>query len=357
MAFRIMLQICLFYLSHLAVVRTGSIRPSNVSRNLTLPGHLSLVDPDMPGVGKTSIANNTSLLADQPVISFVEGTARLPRKACLMVALEALVQLSFKDMSESVTQGSFLSNDFPEVLIKIRSFDSPGPEVSMPTSLAIICVMRLITEMMHWGNYRNSSVIPLWKRGREFLPLGQVSFFARGDTIQKPPRISFLQKSGLANFSRIDVGSNTVSAGTTDDDDKLLVFAEFFGGSLTIADVFYNIYEFIAYIARFPTTDAMASFEIRSADTNAQLSYKLIDPPDPPPRPRYAFQYGWAARSLQTLPKHMFEQSKFNEIKFLSGWDKTLFAKGQLTKNNAYKRRAWIFKDRALQIASENQEI
>lgn len=266
-----MLQTCLIYLFHLTVVTTGSIRSSNLARNLTLHDHLSLVDPDMSGAGKAPIANNNSLLTNQPVISFSEGTAKLPRTACLMVALETLVQLSFEDMSESYTHGIFMSDDFPEVLIEITSFESTGPHLSMPTSLVIICVMRLITEMMHLGNYRNSSVIPYWKRGRDFLPLGIVAFWAReGDTIQKPPRKTFLQKPGLTNFSTIDLRSNRTSAGTIDnDDDKLLVFAEFFGGPLTILDVFYNIYESIAYIAQFPTTDAMAPFEIRSAERPA----------------------------------------------------------------------------------------
>ena len=309
---------------------------------MTLPGHLTLVDPNMPGAGISSIADNTSLLADPPVISFAEGSARLPGKACLMVALEALVQLSFKDMSEPYTQGIFISDDYPEVLIRITSFQSPGRETSQPTSLAIVCLIKLITGMMYGSKYRNSSVISYWKSGRGFLPLSQVAFFGRkGATIQDAPaltqtRANLLQTPSLTNLTKIDFGSNIASAGTNDDDDeKLVVFAEFLGGTLPIDDVFFNIYESITYIAQFPTTDAMAPFEVRSADTNAQLSYKLIDPPDLPPRPTFVFQWGWAARSLQKLPKYMFEQRKFNEIKFISGWDKTLFGVGQLTKYNA----------------------
>lgn len=337
-----MLQIYLFHFFHLVFVSTGSIHSSNLPQNMTLPVHLTLVDPDMPGAGILSIAKNTPHLVDPPVISFAEGSARLPGKACLMVALEALVQLSFKDMSEPYAQGIFISDDYPEVLIRITSFQSPGRETSQPTSLAIMCLIKLITGMMQGSKYRNSSVISYWKGGRGFLPLSQVAFFAKeGATIQDPPaltqkRVDLLQTPSLTNLTKIDVGSNIASAGTNDDDDdKLLVFAEFFGDTLTINDVFFNIYESITYIAQFPTTDAMAPFEVRTADTNAQLSYKLIDPPDPPPRPTYVFQYGWAARSLQTLPKYMFEQSRFNEIKFISGWDKTLFGVGQLMKYNA----------------------
>lgn len=337
----IMLQIFLFHFFHLVFISTGSIHPSNL-QNMTLPGHLTLVDPNMPGAGISSIADNTSLLADPPVISFAEGSARLPGKACLMVALEALVQLSFKDMSEPYTQGIFISDDYPEVLIRITSFQSPGRETSQPTSLAIVCLIKLITGMMYGSKYRNSSVISYWKSGRGFLPLSQVAFFGRkGATIQDAPaltqtRANLLQTPSLTNLTKIDFGSNIASAGTNDDDDeKLVVFAEFLGGTLPIDDVFFNIYESITYIAQFPTTDAMAPFEVRSADTNAQLSYKLIDPPDLPPRPTFVFQWGWAARSLQKLPKYMFEQRKFNEIKFISGWDKTLFGVGQLTKYNA----------------------
>ena len=77
----------------------------------------------------------------------------------------------------------------------------------------------------------------------------------------------------------------------------------------------------------------MAPFLVRNPTTNAQLVYDLIDPPGPPqPRPAFVFQYGWAARSLQVLPKHMFEQGRFDEMKFLCGWDGTLFAVGNLTK-------------------------
>lgn len=329
----------MLHLLQLALVSTGSVRPSNLPQILTPPSHSTLIDAYFPEAGNITIANNASLLANHPEYSFVNGTAKLPGKACLMVALEALVQLSFKGFSEPYTRGSFLSDDYPEVLIRITTYESPRPEIFFPTSFAIKCIILLITKMMQESEYRNSTITTHWIWGEDSVPLGQVAFFAReGATIQKPPALarkmeSLLQRPNLANFTKMDIGTDIVSA-QNDDDDKLLVFAEFVGGTITIADVFLNVYESVAYMACFPTTDPMAPFRIRNLDTNAQLSYMLIDPPDPPPRPSFVFQYGWGARSLQTLPQYMFEQGKFNEIKFISGWDKTLFGVGHLVKSN-----------------------
>lgn len=334
MAFlKTMLSIILLYLFHCTVVKSVSIRPSNLSQDLSAPKDFTFTDPSIPEPGNTSLANTIPLPINDPHISFaiVKGTAKLPMKACLMVALEALVELSFEYFTEPYGSGIFVSSDYPEVIIVTQVFKGPGP--IFQTKHAARGLVDLITLMLRQSSYSNSSIIMRWSDFGMSALWASVAF-AVGDHVatQGPSRVAprmetLPQGPYLANFSNNNNGTEVVFV--NNDDDELLVFAEYVGGDLAIPDVFITLYSSVFYIAQFPTTDAMVPFGITPENSNAGLQYILLDPP---PRSTFVFQNGWAARSLQKLSKYMFEQRKFNEIKFISGWDKTLFSVGSLKK-------------------------
>ena len=173
-----MQQVCLFYLFQTIFVSAGSVRPSSLHRVLTPPSHPSLNGLDIPEAENISISNNMSLLDHPLVFTFDDGTARLPGKACLMVALETLVQLSFMQNDKPYSHGSYSSNDYPEVLITIKTFKLPRPELTLRTSFAITCVIKLISKMIWEGAFRNSTTTAYWTQGSKSLALGQVAFFA-----------------------------------------------------------------------------------------------------------------------------------------------------------------------------------
>ncbi|KAL9071183.1 MAG: hypothetical protein Q9161_004360 [Pseudevernia consocians] len=329
MAFsKTMLRAFLLYLIHSTLVNSAQI--------LAPPDDSILTDPDIIEAGNYSLANTSSPLANDPHFSFAvfEGTVKLPGKACLMVAFETLVTLAFRNFTGPFTDGAFWSDDYPEVIIGVKTFRKPGPKFQ--TGNAVHAVKDLITIMARQNRYRNSTISIRWTKGGIPVPWASVRFFAAGSaTTPKASRLAPTMKARpygpyLANSTAIDNGTEVVSADVNVDDDQLLVFAEFDGVTLAIPDVFITLYASILHIARFPSTDAMVPFKTTPENTNARLQYDLIDPP---PASTFVFQYGWAARSLQTLPKYMFEQGKFNEIKLISGWDKTLFAVGSLKKN------------------------
>lgn len=322
-----MLRAFLLYLIHSTVVNSAQV--------LAPPEVSTLTNPDTIGAGNLSLANPSSLLADDPHFSFavLEGTVKLPGKACLMVAFATLVKLSYENFTQPFNNGIFWSDDYPEVIIGVKTFEKPGP--IFQTGHAAVAVMDVITIMARQNRYRNTTLSIRLTRGSMSIPWANVRFFAAGSvpipkTLGLAPTVNALpQGPYLTNFTTINNGTNVVSADVDVDNDKLLVFAEYEGGTLTIPDVFITLYASIIHIAQFPTMDAMMPFNITPDNTNARLEYDLLDPP---PTSTFVFQYGMAARSLQTLPKYMFEQGKFNEIKFISGWEQTLFAVGSLKK-------------------------
>lgn len=331
-----MLPVFILWLCLLAMVNAASIFPSTLPQILAPSNHLTLIEPDVTKTVNVS-SKNDDLQAPGFTFSFQEGTTPLPSRACLMVALEALVQLSFNDFEEEYSEGSFLSNEYPGVIIAITTTRIGLP--TFQTKFAVQSVKEIIATMMQENRYRNSSITVFWSVHGYPVPCARVGFLARGGaTIRKASdlaqriEISLRQGLTLVNFTNINNGTDFSNNSNKEvsGNDGLGVSVEFVGDHpLTIPDVFLTLYSALLYIAQFPTTDATRPFIGETEDANVLLEFNPIDPP---PRSTFAFQYGWAARSLLALPEYMFQRGMFNEIEFMSGWDSTLFAVGSLKK-------------------------
>lgn len=332
------------WLSSLCIAM-GSPVPPDTSiplQGLQLPGLSPAISQIMPSTQNASTTALSADIGDPPVLKFHEGTRRLSARSCLMVALETLVNLSFLKYNDPYTTGQHSSEKYPDVAIIITR--NIMAEIIFRNYDVVYGLVQLITSMMDRNAFRNSEIGYTDSRGRLFATLAfsdkSIQSTRRSDHVFP----SIAQQPDTWQVPRIingTDGTNLTAMVSTKPDDPLLVFAEFYGTALKISEIFSAIYNALAILLVVPTDDPLLAFDSGSSTFDTWVTFEIIQPR---PSGAPAFTNRWAARTLQLLPEHMFQEQKFNEIKFIAGWENNLLANGSLAWRTSPPQTAAIEK-------------
>ena len=317
-----------------ASIRSAIIPPKRASANDSLA--LGVNAP-----GTTSLTTtNTSLLGDTLIddrfkVSVYTGPERLNGTALLLSAIKVLVDLSFHDFNQAYSGGTY---NYPEYnSVKVTFSDTTK---KLTYRYAIWGLARAIMTMFETSGYYRRYFVLQWSENDQSnarVELGIISIIpviesgiigASNDT----QNLRGSTSRSEAPLPRSDVGDFTRIAAPAPlgPPDPLQVFAEFYGSTLKLKEVFVPITLALLGIASRPTTDTVTDWAYKNRDTNSRFDWFIENPRTSPP----FFERGYAARAIELIPELMFEKRTFSEVKFLVGYANVPLGVGYITKGD-----------------------
>ena len=296
-----------------------------------------------PSVVNASIQplNGTSLGAIDPDFQLVpqfKGRKLFP-VSCLLVAVDAALQLALGDFEGTVTQKMvFKLDDHPQVEIVLLPSDEQG-RASMPWKYAVWALNFSINIMIR-NNRFQSSVFFILKNGQG---LGALSYSLSQPAISDDP--SEPTQDFVTNINRNDthviksapsprvhfpeiVNSTDAIAYQPD----FRVFFQLRGSKIKFNDVFISSLDLLREFSMFPRYARLVSDVTHVRTTNLYLGYRdANDPPRTKADPPY-FENEWLLRALALMPGFMVSQQAFEEVSIKITVDQIMISELSLTK-------------------------
>lgn len=295
-------------------LKTVMILPIILSSALTIAAAV-LIPPSNEIHQGSILPNNTSLprigaIDPRFTTDYHPGQTRLSATSSLMNAVQAMMELALENFTAPILARNYQDASYPEVMI-VPTRSAVGYRVE--ARFLLWGIWEGIMWMIDHGSFRDLVIDAYWddvlmcgiwiKRGE-----GAASIAGSNGTLGLTAR---LEKIPIQNATATQ-GVSMVDVEDPLNDRHLRVAVTAVGESLRIKELFVAIFAVLEYLAHFPNTDEVVSFQISpdNEDTTIGMVEGTITPPI---RPLF-LEYQWVILSLGQIPEYMLQQRRFTEV-------------------------------------------
>lgn len=264
--------------------------------------------------------------------TYDQGQGRLSATSCLMGAVNAMMELALENFTEPIATRNYVDPDYPEVVVVPIAL-AQGLRVEARYLLwgvwaGIRWMMshQSFREVVIGGYWDGIQVCDIWIRG----PWGQLSIAGSNGTLGLSARSEEMSVRNATVEST--QGLSMMDIRNPLNNQHLTVSVTHLGEALGITEVFRVIFAVLEYMAQFPSTDEVITFQVWPDDEDTSIAI-LEHAQAPAVRPPF-LEYQWAILSVGQIPAYMLRQRRFREVVIEIFVDGVQLGEGFLSKQS-----------------------
>lgn len=272
----------------------------------------AVIVPPSKGIHQGSILpNDTSsprIGAIDPrfTTEYQPGRVRLSATSSLMNAVHAMMELALENFTALILARNYQDASYPEVMI----VPVPAAGYMIEARFMLWGIWRGIMWMIGHASFRDLVIgaywdgvlmCRIWIRRDE----GALSIVGSNGTLGLTARSEGIPVGNATS------GGSMVDIGNPLNDQHLTVAVTAVGEPLGITELFIAVFAVLEYLAHFPSTDEVVSFQISPDDEDTTIGM-VEDSRIPRMGPPF-LEYQWVILSMGQIPEYMLQQRRFTE--------------------------------------------